>query len=229
MLKELLEKLTRRKVEVTRSIACEWQQTVIDVADEKETDPDAVLSDLDRLGKTPEDLAWAVDLLKQRRGWAVTVAAGATAEKVRPGNLKMVEAEIAAFTKLESDHESRLAPLRETERGAVFAITEAAAARSELARTATDPGALRAVADIGHQLESLRHERAEFEISLRAKEDRYGIVAAQQDSDLDGQTARLASDVQAMRSELASFRERTEALAAEHELAHLQLLKPEAI
>lgn len=229
MFAELMERLVSRRTEVAQQTASQWQQLVIDVADEKAIDPDEVLSDLDRLEKSPADLAQAVALLTQRRAWAATVAAGTAAEKVRPGNAKRIEAELAAFEKLEAEHESRLAPMREIERASVFAITEAATARGELARTATCPMALQAVRDADEKLAELRRERAEFEAALRTKEDRYGIVAAQKDPDLQPQEQRLTAEVRSMTAELATFANRVQDLTATHEAARLKLEAPEAI
>ena len=103
MIAEFLERLTTRKNEVARTASSEWQALVLDVADGKEIDPDAVLSDLDRLGKAPEDLVKAVALLSQRRGWAATVAAGAEAEVEHPRIKKTIDAEVVAFKVLEEE------------------------------------------------------------------------------------------------------------------------------
>ena len=80
MIAEIIERLTRRKVEVARQEATYWQEIVVGLADGNLVDTDLVLLELDRLNKSPDDLAAAVSLLAQRRAWAATAAAGVQAE-----------------------------------------------------------------------------------------------------------------------------------------------------
>lgn len=224
-----LEKLTKRKSEVARKSGGEWQALVIAVADDKATDPDATLAELDRLGKTPDDLAQAVELLSQRRAWSALVAAGAKAESDHPQAKKAIDAEVALFAALEEKHEQRLRPLQQAQAAAAQAMTEAAEARRRLVETASDPLRLAAVADADEKLTDLRRERAEFDRQLRSKEDRLAELSRQEDDDLVGHVDRLKSEIEAMRAQARSFDERATALNSECEAARKQLERPEAI
>ncbi len=229
MIAGLLEMLTRRKDEAARQTATIWQQLVIGVADNTTTDADAVLTALDRLNKSPDDLAKAVELLAQRRTWSATVAAGATAETEHPKITAKIAAENAAFAELEAAHDRKLWPLSDAKNAAANAISAGAGARIELARTCTDPLALQAVADCERRMHELRIETAAHSRELRAKEDRLAALKAQEDSDLGGHVARLTREIEIMQVRDLSFATRAAELNAESEAARQRLLLPEAV
>lgn len=229
MIAEMIERLTRRKVEVARQEATVWQALVIDVGDGKEIDADAVLSDLDRLNRTPGDLATAVELLNQRRAWAASVAAGVRGEADLPAVKRKIADENAKFEAIERQHEEALQPLSYHLGEAGRAILDGASAARELSRTATCPMALQAVTNVEKRLSELRREQAHTASELDAKESRLKIISSQQDPDLQPQVQRLTSDIASMRKQLATFGDRVQELTAEHDAARLRLLSPEAI
>ncbi len=229
MIAEFLERLTKRKSEVARTAAGEWQALVCRIADEHESDPDATLTTLDRLNKTPDDLAKAVGLLSQRRAWAATVAAGIAAEVEHPKITKKIDAELAAFKLVEEAHEAAVWPMTRAKAAAAQSMAEAAEARRRLCETATDPLRLAAVEQADSQLTELRRERAEHDRELRGKEDRLTELSRQEDSDLAGHVDRLKSEIEAMRAQVHSFNARAEKLNSESEVARAMLLLPAAI
>ena len=229
MIAGLLEMLTRRKCEAARATATEWQSLVIDVADGTATDPDEVLSSLERLAKTPSDLEAAVALLAQRRAWTTTVAAGVQAETDHPALTAKIASLNAAFAELESAHDRALWPLSDAKNAAANALSSAQGARIELARTCTDPLALAGVSDADKRMAELRCEMAEHSRELRGKEDRLGELKVQEDRDLKPHVERLKNDIEAMRSQAVEFGERAEKLNAASEAARAHLLRPEAI
>ena len=229
MIAEFLERLTRRKTEVARATASEWQTLVINIADGKEADADATLTTLDWLKKTPDDLEQAVALLVQRRELATLVAAGTTAEVAHPKIVKAIEAEVATFAKIEEAHEQRLRPMHGEERAAIFQMSEGARAKRELIETATDPIRRATAADADAKLRALQQERAEFDRELRGKEDRHRELSSQEDRDLVAHVERLKSEIEAMQSRRSLFDARAAQFAAESEAALLKLLEPEAI
>jgi len=80
----VLGKLSIRKTEVSQANQAIWSKLVVDVADETLSSADAILTALDGLQRTPEDLQAAIELLNQRREWAAVVAAGDSAESEYP-------------------------------------------------------------------------------------------------------------------------------------------------
>ena len=229
MIAGLLEMLTRRKGEAARKAATIWQQLVIAVAEGEEIDADEVLSSLERLGRTPDDLAKAVELLTQRRAWGATVAAGTTAEIAHPQVKKKIADELAAFAELEAAHAARLRPLHGLERAAQHALSEAASARRSLFETATDQSALQSVANAERQMSELRQEMAEHARELRGKEDRLGELKVQEDRDLGGHVARLTREIEAMQVLDLSFATRAAAINAESVAARQRLESAECI
>ena len=229
MIAEFLEKLTQRKTEVARQAATVWQQLVITIADGKSIDADATLAALDRLAKSPDDLAKAVELLNQRREWSALVSAGAKAESEHPKIIRKIDLEIAAFTALEDAHDAAMRPMHGAERSAVQCIADGSEARRRLVETATDPIRLQAVKDADERLTTLRQKRVEFDRQLRGSEDRLRELSVQKDRDLDGHVQRLTREIEAMESERPSFHQRAEKLNAECATARTALLIPEAI
>ena len=229
MIAGLLEMLTRRKGEAARQTATIWQQLVIAVADGTATDADEVLSSLERLGKTPVDLASAVELLTRRRAWGATASAGAQAETDHPKIVAKINSELAAFKLAEEAHEARLRPLHGLERAAQHALSEAAMARRRLVETATDPTTLAAVRESAEKLAELRREQAEHSREQRGKEDRIATLRAQDDPDLGGHVARLTREIEAMQVLDLSFATRAAEFNAESEAARQRLEAPEAI
>lgn len=224
-----LEKLKSRKVEVARESASVWQRLVVALADGKEPDPDLVLLELSRLGKTPDDLAAAVALLEQRRAWHAMALAGVQAEVDHPKFKKRIEAEVDAFIALQAAHESTIWPLEQSKSAAAFAMAEAQRARIELSRTARCPLALATVAEADAAVQSLRLERADHERELRAKEDHLTTLQAQRDPGLASSIRRLETDIEGLRSLGVSLRQRADTLAAEATEARKSLERPEAI
>ena len=225
-----LEKLKSRKVEVARTAASVWQRIVVDVTDGKEPDADTVLAELDRLNKSTDDLKTAVELLHQRRAWSALVEAGTLAEAAHPKIVKTIAAEVAAFAKIEEEHELRLRPMQGSERAAIFQMSEGARAKRELIVTASDPIRRATAAEADAKLRALQQERAEFDRELRGKEDRRRELLAQQyDPGITAHTERLASEIETMEKARPGFDERAKQLNAESEVALAMLLSPEAI
>lgn len=224
-----LEKLTKRKTEVALKGATAWQQLVADVVDEKEGDPDAVLLELDRLGKSTDDLAKAVELLKQRRVWAREVSDGVTAEADLTATTEQIQKLETELAGLLERHEAKLAPVEARRLLAIQRISSADSARRRLVETAGDPLLVQAVRDADANMASLRKDRSQFEQKIRGLTINRDSILKQDDSELAGEAERLARGIQNLKGQAREFHEQAESLNAASEAAREQLLRPDAI
>ncbi len=229
MISEFLERLTKRKGEIQRKGASEWQTLVIAVADGQEIDPDETLTVLARLGKSTDDLAKGVELLNQRRAWSALVAVGATAEAEHPAITKKIESEVAAFAALEEKHEATVWPMTRAKAAAAQAMSDSAEARRRLVETANDPIALQAVRDAEERMNELRREKSELDHRMADKSDALRQYTTRgQSSDFE-KIARLEIEVANLQAESKAFDVRATQLNGECESARLALLNPSAI
>ncbi len=225
------EKLTKRKTEAARQGQTAWQALVIAVADDKATDPDVTLAELDRLNKTPQDLEAAVDLLAKRRELARQVAGGAKAEADFAKINAAINAELATFTEASERHYATMRPLIQTKELAVTSIEAAYFAKRQLTDSATDPILLLAVRDADAAMAELRREKTDHDSRLKVKSDALYQYRTWPERFADAETSieRLQGEVAAMEIESLAFDTRAEQLNTESEQARQRLESPEAI
>ena len=211
--------------------AAEWQSVGTTVDDGKTLDPDEALIALDRLGKTPEDLASAVELLGKRRELAKQVADGTKAENEFKKINAAIDAEVAKFTAASELHDATMRPLIQKKEAAVTSITAADYAKRQLIDTASDPILLRAVRDADAAMVELRREKADHDSRLKLKSDALHKYQTWPDqfTDVADTITRLQAEVETMQAESAAFDAKGELLNTESEQARKRLQSPEAI
>lgn len=225
------EKLTKRKTEVAREGQGLWRTLVVNIADGEETDADNTLIELERLNKTPEDLASAVALLGQRRELVKQVAAGAKAEAEFQKINAAIDGEVAKFTAASELHDATMRPLVAKKETAVEAISAASFARRRLQETATDPIRLAAISDTDAKMAELRREKAAHAERLKVKADALHKYSEwpERFTDAADTITRLQAEVETMQAESRAFDAKAEVLSNESDQARKRLEAPEAI
>ena len=228
----ILEKLTIRRSERKKQNAASWSQFVGDVCDERTKDADEILSALDRLQKSPEELQAACELLIQRREWSRQAADGSAAESIYE---KLQEQESAAETELENlieGHQKKQIPLQNKLESARNAISVSADARRRLLETAGGESKRAAFDGIDSELAALQSEHQTVLKALRDREHWIQEVESRGNTAATEDRQRL-SDARAglpdMKKRDAEMRTKLTELQGRRNQAAESLLKPEAI
>ena len=227
---QILEKLTARKAEVQRSNQAAWSTLVASVHDEKLTNADKILTALEKLGRTPEEMQAACELLIQRRAWAAELAAGRQAEKDHTKHVNAIDEETVAFKRAQAEHEARLCPLIGRRDAGVRLISAGETARRQLLETVSDEAQELATADIDARFKEFEAVNAEVQKRHRDREDWIINVESLGESAPSSDIERLPSaraGLTDLRKELDDFAARFEALNAERTAALEALLIPE--
>ncbi len=233
MIAELISKLAGRKAEATQAATKDWQTLVVKFVDQGDKlNVDNMLAELDRLGKTLEDLEAAAALLTKRRAWAAQLTDGTKAESDYPKLTKQVEDAHADLKRLQEDHEAKYAPLDGKIRATRDAINQASDAKRMLLTTAGEESRRSALDDIDQRTRQLTEEQNAMQKRIRDREDWVQAVGALGHNASAADRSRFA----AARDELTSwqlrfreFNQAFEALSAERAKACEVLLKPESI
>jgi len=228
----ILEKLSVRLGVRQKQFTASWAKFVGDVADEKLTDADEILSGLERLGKSPANLQVAITLLLQRREWAGAVVAGDAAESDYP-KLKQQAADAEqALKKLIDAHHTKFASLGDKIERARNAISAGAGARRELLETCSLESQMAATADVDSRIAETQAAKSNVAKRLRDCEnwvlgvDSEGDKAASSDLErIVGMREKLAG----LESELSGFNSKLATLQDERNAASASMLKPESI
>lgn len=229
---KILEKLTARRSERARENAASWSQFVADVVDERTKNPDEILSGLDRLNHSPEELQAACDLLIQRREWNSQVMTGESAE-IEYSKLQQQSADAEkALEELTRKHHEKYASLDEKIQAARSAISTAASAKRRLSETAGRESKRMAFDEIDSELQQLQAERQPV---LKAIQDRQTWI---QEVQSRGQSA-ASDDIKRLSDARAGLREmqkldsefvsKLSVLQERRNKAEAQLLQPGAI
>lgn len=227
---KILEQLAARKAEVQQADQAAWSKLVTAVHNEALKNADEILAELERLGRTPEELAADCELLESRRGWAVELAAGRQAENDHAANVKAIDEETAAFKRAQGEHEARLAPLRQKRDAGVQRIDQGDSARKRLLETVSDEARDLAIADIDARFARLEGEKSELQKRFRDREDWVHRVEMLGESATSGDIERLPAaraGLTELRDELKSFAHQFETLNSERTAALEALLNPE--
>ena len=227
---ELLNKLSSRRAERQKQDAASWAELVSDVCDERMQDPDAILTGLERLGKTPEELQRACDLLVQRREWASQAAAGDAAEASYPGLTDQEAAAERELEKLVESHQRKQIPLQNKLEAARSAISVAADARRRLAETAGDESKRVAFDAIDADLAALQAEQLTLLKSLTDRKRWVHEIESRGQSAATEDLARLPSAREGLKDlqrQDAELRSRQVDLQSRRNAAAQMLLRPE--
>lgn len=223
------EKLTKQKANVAKTSANVWQQLVADVLDEKETDADAVLVELERLGKSPADLESAVKLLRQRRAWAAELKDGEAAEvDLRDATEKLakLERELEEFTER---IQRKMEPVDAKRMNAIHRLNIATTARERLINTASDPALTQAARGVEAEMNALRNEITKSKRIQHAGQQLLDNMAAQENPELQQQVEGISQQLSKKKTVRDVFNERAAKLNSDSEAALQALLRPEAI
>ena len=230
-----LEKLTRRKIETATQRRSQWSQLVGDVADEKQNDPDAVLTELEQCGRSVDDLQKAVELLRQRREWRKQFDSGAKAEAELMDSQRKIERFIERRDALIEKLDTEDRQLHAEKAAIVNRVHTAADAKRELARTACAGIATLATADLDKQLATAKQELGEVERSLSDKRHFLEVRELEErtrkhgDASVQGEIDQLRIEIKTITKRYNEFGPRFERLHADREAALAATLVPEAI
>lgn len=233
MIAELISKLAKRKAETSQAAVSEWQKLVTEFVDSGgKVDPDAVLSKLDRLGRTLEDLEQAAELLTKRRGWATQLDAGSKAESEYPKLTKQIEDANAELVRLTEAHDAKHAHLDDKIRAARNAISMGADAKRQLLDTAGEETRLAATMDVDQKILDLQSERDALRKRIRDREGWLGSVRELGDNAAPQDRQRwngAVAEFDEWQDQDRAFETRFEALQRERTKASEVLLRPESI
>ncbi len=231
-MKSILEKLTARRSQREVLNVANWAKFVADVTDEKTVDADEILTGLERLRKTPEQLVEACELLTRRRAWAAEIAAGEKAEAAYSGLQQQVADSEKELEKLVETHQKKQMPLEQKIQATRTAMSTGADARRRLVETA---GMTTREAVFGPIESELEQARKELEPLAKLVQDRKrwlekfgerGETAATADQ----QNLQMMKDgFKRMLADEAAAKQRLDEIQGRHNAAFQQLLKPEAI
>lgn len=228
----LLERLTGRRAERAHKIAMTWAVFVADVCDERTTDADEILTALEKLNRTPEQLQTAINNLVRRREWAREASAGVSAED---NYSKLVEQESAAAAELEKlieTHHKKQLPLQAKLEAARSAISVAADAKRRLQETAGDESRRTAFDAIDAELLKLQAEQKPLLKALHDREVWVKEVLSRGNSAATEDLRRLSSardGLKTMQQQDSEFRARLQALQDQRNAAAESLLRPECL
>jgi len=228
----ILEKLTTRRSERQQQNAASWSQFVADVADERMKDADEILTGLERLRKTPEQLVEACELLTRRRTWAAEVTAGEKAESAYSALQQQMQDSEKELEALIEAHQKKQIPLQNKIEKARAEMSTGADAKRRLQETAGQTSRDAAFGLLESELEQARKELAPLS---KAVEDRRRWLATVQErgesaATADQENLKMMKDgFKKMLADEAEAKRRLHEIQSRHNAAFQQLLKPEAI
>jgi DNA repair exonuclease SbcCD ATPase subunit len=228
----ILEKLTARRSQREVQSVASWAQFVADVTDERMQDADAILSELERLQKTPEELVEACELLTNRRAWAAEFAAGEKSEAAYPGLQKQLEDSEAELKRLVEEFEKKQLPLHSKIEAARSAISKGADAKRRLTETVGRVSREAVFGSIEAELEQARRELAPLSKRVHDRQTWIARVEGHGNEAATDDVARLPAAKEELKqfiADEAAAQRKLNEVQARHNAAFAELLKPELI
>jgi len=232
MLSNILEKLTLRKAELAHEQQTAWSQLVVRVSNGKDVEPDAVLSELAILDKTPEELAAAVELLESRRAWRKQLDASAAAEKEYPEVLTKIEAGERKLESLIETHHEKMHPVLARKAELIASISAAIDSRRNLIDTANTDVHAASIALVEREIEDVTNDRDELNKRIGDRDNWLLTVISLGDEASSEDQARVKSaqaELAAWRKQAAQLSSQMASLQDQYEKARDVLLAPECI
>ena len=233
MIAELISKLAGRKAQATQVATKDWQNLVVKFVDQGDkADPDHVLSELDRMGRTLEDLESAAELLTKRRGWATQLDAGTKAESDYPKLTRQIEDAHAELKRMEEAHNTKYSHLDGKVMACRDAINAAGDAKRQLLATAGEETRRAATVDIDQKILELEAERNTLRKRLEDRRNwinRVGELAETAATVDQNRLEPATAEFQAWQEQDRAIGMRFEDLQRERNRATAVLLKPESI
>lgn len=228
----ILEKLTTRRSERQKENAASWSQFVADVVDERMKDPDEILSGLERLQKTPEELGAEGKKITDRRADDIIMKAGEKAEAAYSGLQQQLEDSEKELEALIESHQKKQSPLRNKIEKARAEMSAGADARRRLIETAGKAYREAVFGPIESELEQARKELTP--LSKAVEDRRRWLLTVQERGEsaatADQQNLQMMKDgFKKMLTGEAEAKRRLDEIQSRHNAAFQQLLKPEAI
>jgi len=228
----ILEKLSVRIGQRQKKQAASWAGFVGDVVDEKLKDADEILAGLEVLGKSPEALQSACELLFERRAWAGVAKAGDAAEAAYPGLTKQAADAETSLKDLIEKHHAKFAALEGKIHAAREAISAGAGAKRELFRTASQEAKEAAMEGIDVKIQAAGQELDIVRRRIRDCEIWVLEVDSQGDKSATPDVVKLPAmreKLEGLKSEMKSCQTKLQDLQDERGKASESLLRPETI
>lgn len=231
---DLVTTLTKRQAQVDRDQRLTFSELAANVAGKKKIDPDAVLDELTRLNKTPEELSDAVELLNNRRGWYESVQAGEKAERDYPAVLEQIANGESQLKEIISKHHESMAPIHAKKESIVNSIMAREEAKRRLIDTAGRGWRDDAVFDLDQEIQANDRELATLTKRIEdrqrwiAKVRSLGSQAATSDQE-QMQDGAVITELRKWKESQGEMRTRQNDLQSQRNKAMDAVLKPECI
>lgn len=232
MISGLLEKLSKRKTERDAKSRNDWAAFVVQVADGKLSDPDAILTQLEERQRTPEELQNSIDLLHRRREWAKQASAGDAAETEYPKLMQQQADAEKALQKMIEEHNAKQEPLQARIENARAAISNAGTAKRSLIDTVSADYREVVFAGIDDELAAAGAAVREVEKRLSDRKAWIQTVESRGDAAATSDVEKLDESrkgLKGMQAELDEAREKLAAVQGRKNALFAKLLLPESI
>ena len=229
---KIFEKLTTRRSERQQQNAASWSQFVVDVTDARMTDADEILTGLERLQKTPEQLVEACELITRRRAWAAEVIASEKAEAAYPEFQAQLERSEKELEALIEAHEKKQMPLRDRIERSRTSISSGSDARRRLVETSGSAYRQAVFGPIETELEQAQKELTPLSEAVQLR--RRWLVTVQELGDSAAAADQknlplMQQGYKKMVADEAATKRRLDEIQGRHNAEFQKLLRPEAI
>ena len=224
----LKEKQQQRQVER----AAAWTAFVVGVADGQVTDPDEILSSLDRLGKTAGDLEAAVGRLRARRELARQLAEREAAETELADLQQQLAAADRELESLIAKHHAKHQPTQTRMEKCRERVVGGRDVRRDLIDSVSAETRMAVLGDIENGMAELQQRQATAEKSLADSErwlqsvESFGASASSKDqANIPG----MRQQRQRLQVELRQIASEQQQLADRRSVAERELLRPDLL
>jgi hypothetical protein len=228
----IFEKLTTRRSERQQQNAASWSQFVVDVTDARMKDADEILTGLERLQKSPEQLVQACELLTRRRAWAAELAAGEKAEAAYPEFQAQLERSEKELEALIEQHQKKQMPLRDKIERSRTSISSGSDAQRRLLDTCGSAYRQTVFGPIETELIQVEKDLAAISEAVQLR--RRWLVTVQERGDSAAAADQknlpvMQQGYRKMLSDEATTKRRLEEIQSRFNAEFQKLLRPEAI
>lgn len=228
----VLQQAVRRQDQRQQARAADFQQLIIDLANDKHVGADRVDEVLASAGKTAADLNSAVSRYKLRKAKFAKVLAAEAAEQELQGIQQQYEQLNAELQAAKDRHRDAVLPLRRRADQLTQQIQEGTSARIDLQRDCSDPRRLEEAMGLALKLRELGAEKAAIGEKVYEVKGKINALTARIEEG-GSNAAAYKADLADVKSRLANYNARTKELDAEildvqqqSVEAHQQLAEP---
>ncbi|MSR55699.1 MAG: hypothetical protein EXS09_20820 [Gemmataceae bacterium] len=211
-----------------------WKKLTAELADgASEPEPGQVAELLADLGKSPDDLRQAVELLAQRRTWKAQFAASGSLSAEYAENLKRLESAEVILTDARTQYEKFLDPIARRQQQILSSQILAGVAERELRRTCTDAAAREIVADLDAKLGELRHQSVGQRQLANERSEQISKISMGlrgfREADYPKKHAEKADEIRSQQEARTSYLTAAEGLLAQADVVAAKLAKAEQV